>query len=186
MDDGVLRLASDDDAAAIEALMQDSIRTIFPAFYDDAQTASALVHVGHLDRMLLDDGTYFVIEQDDGSLAACGGWSRRDRLYAGSGDHADDARLLDPSAEPARIRAMFVRGDRTRRGLGTRILLACEDAARAEGFQELVLGATLPGIPLYERFGFVTTARMTVTTPDGVDLEAAEMRRPIRSLPPLE
>jgi len=181
MDEGVLRIATRDDADAIEALMQDSIRSIFPAWYDQRQTASALVHVGHLDRMLVDDGTYYVIEEVGAAdpLIACGGWSRRDRLYAGSGDHDGDARLLDPATEPARVRAMFVRGDRTRRGLGTRILVACEDAARAEGFRDLVLGATLPGIPLYERFGFVVTEPMIVTTPDGVDLEAAEMRRPI-------
>jgi len=178
MDEGVLRVATRDDADSIEALMQDSIRSIFPAFYDERQTASSVVHVGHIDRLLLDDGTYFVIEED-GGLVACGGWSRRDRLYAGSGDHADDARLLDPATEPARVRAMFVRGDRTRRGLGTRILVACEDAARAEGFRTLALMATLPGVLLYERFGFVATDRTSITTPDGVTLAAVAMTRPV-------
>ena len=43
---------------------------------------------------------------------------------------------------------MFVRSDWTRRGLGRRILKECEAAARLEGFTELVLGATLPGVPL--------------------------------------
>ena len=83
--------------------------------------------------MLLADGTYFVLESG-GELVACGGWSRRDKLYTGSGDGADDARLLDPATEPARVRAMFVRADWTRRGLGRRILEACEAAARDEGF----------------------------------------------------
>jgi GNAT superfamily N-acetyltransferase len=43
---------------------------------------------------------------------------------------------------------MFVRGDRSRQGLGTRILELCEEAARAEGFTRLTLMATLPGAPL--------------------------------------
>jgi len=182
MDEGVLRLATSDDADAIDVLMKASIRDIFPAWYSDEQTASAVVHVGHVDRQLIEDGTYFVIEEAgaDDALIACGGWSRRDKLYSGSGDHSDDTRLLDPATEPARVRAMFVRGDRTRRGLGTRILEACEDAARGEGFQDLVLGATLPGVPLYERFGFVVIEPMIVTTPDGVSLQAVEMRRPVR------
>ena len=81
--------------------------------------------------MLLEDGTYFVLETG-GEIVACGGWSRRDRLYTGGGDPADDARVLDPATEPARVRAMFVRADWTRRGLGRRILAECEAAARSE------------------------------------------------------
>ncbi len=65
---------------------------------------------------------------------------------------------------------MFVRGDWARRGLGTRILEACEDAARAEGFRELSLMATLPGELLYRRFGFTAGERTTITLPDGVRL----------------
>ena len=82
------------------------------------QTRSSVEHVGAVDRMLIEDGTYFVADVD-GEPVACGGWSRRDRLYTGSGDAADDARLLDPVTEAARIRAMFVRSDWTRRGLGS-------------------------------------------------------------------
>ena len=73
------------------------------------------------------------------------GWSRRDKLYTGSGETATDVRLLDPATEPARVRAMFVRSDWTRRGLGTMILEASEAAAAAEGFRSLSLMATEPG-----------------------------------------
>lgn len=45
--------------------MKASIREIFPAFYNERQTASAVRHVGQLDRMLIDDGTYFVIEDGE-------------------------------------------------------------------------------------------------------------------------
>src|SRR5437867_4237898 len=128
-----LRLATLDDEAAIEALMKASIRDIFPNFYDARQSASSIRYVGVADRMLIEDGTYFVAEAD-GELVACGGWSRRDKLYTGSGASGDDTRLLDPETEPARVRAMFVRPDWTRRGLGRRILEACEAAAKADLF----------------------------------------------------
>jgi GNAT superfamily N-acetyltransferase len=72
---------------------------------------------------------------------------------------------------------MFVRGDWTRRGLGTRILEACETAARSEGFRQLALVATLPGVPLYERFGFVATAPNPVTMPDGTTIDGLAMER---------
>ena len=172
------RLATVDDAAAIETLMKASIADLFPAFYDARQTASSVIYVGHVDRMLIDDGTYFVIDEDE-AIVACGGWSRRDKLYTGSGEGATDARLLEPATEPARVRAMFVRSDRTRRGLGTRILEACEAAARAEGFRTLALMATMPGLQLYERYGFEVIERTEITLPDGVTLACASMTMPI-------
>jgi GNAT superfamily N-acetyltransferase len=172
------RLAERRDETAIENLMRASVLDLFPHFYDDRQTSSAAVHIAHLDRSLIDDGTYFVHEAD-GRIVACGGWSKRDRLYAGSGDGPDDNRLLDPASEPARVRAMFVRSDWTRRGLGRAILDSCRLAARDAGFAELALMATLPGVPLYRSFGFVEVEHTTVTMPDGVQIAAIAMRRPI-------
>ena len=173
-----LRTAVPGDAGAIEALMKASIAGLFGAFYDPDQTASSVEYVAHLDRTLLGDGTYFVIEADDG-LVACGGWSRRAKLYTGSGDAADDDRIIDPATEGARVRAMFTRPDRTRQGLGTRILEACEAAAKAEGFLFLILVATLAGIPLYEHYGFREVERRVVTMPDGMTVDCATMTRPI-------
>jgi len=173
------RLAVPADADAITALMKQSVKDLFPRFYDERQTASALVHVAHLDTVLIDDRTYYVHEAG-GEIVACGGWSRRNRLHAGAGDAEDDDRMLDPRTEPARVRAMFVHSDWTRRGLGRAILEACERDARAEGFTTLALMATLPGEPLYRAVGFVETGRVMIRTPDGVDLEGVAMRRPIR------
>jgi GNAT superfamily N-acetyltransferase len=158
--------------------MRASARELFPRFYDASQTASAIVHVARLDMTLIEDGTYFVHEAG-GELVACGGWSRRAKLYADGGDQPGDERLLDPATEAARVRAMFVRGGWTRRGLGRTLLEACECAARVEGFRSLVLMATLPGEPLYRAFGFEETRRTMVAMPDGVETAAIEMRRPI-------
>jgi GNAT superfamily N-acetyltransferase len=172
------RLAVADDAPLISALMEASIRAVFPAYYDARQVESSVVYIGHLDIHLIEDGTYYVHEAD-GEIVACGGWSRRNKLFAGRGDAEDDDRLLDPATEPARVRAMFVRADWTRRGLGRAILEASERAARAEGFKRFVLGATLPGVPLYEAFGFRPIERFPVTMPDGVSVECVSMERPI-------
>ena len=172
------RLAVTSDAPRLQELMRSSVRELFPHYYDARQTASAAIHVAHLDTSLIDDGTYFVCE-DDGEIVACGGWSRRDKLYAGSGDRPGDDRLLDPRTEAARIRAMFVRPDRTRRGLGRAIVTACEHAAGAEGFRALALMATLPGEPLYLACGFREIERTLVTMPDGVTIGCVAMERAI-------
>ena len=172
------RLARREDAPRLSELMRASILSLFPRFYDARQTASAAVYIGDLDMTLVDDGTYFVHEADN-EIVACGGWSRRDKLYTGSGAADGDARLLDPATEAARVRAMFVREDWTRRGLGRAILDSCERAARAEGFSTLALMATLPGEPLYRAFGFRETGRTLVVLPDGVSLAGVAMERPI-------
>jgi GNAT superfamily N-acetyltransferase len=178
MTDPVLRVATLADADRIEVLMKESAAAIFPRWYDEQGAASAVEHVAVVDRMLLEDGTYFVLEAG-GEIVACGGWSRRDRLYTGSGDGGDDARLLDPATEPARVRAMFVRDDWTRRGLGRRIIDACEEAARREGFGRMALSATLPGVPLYQACGFEPLEEVDTVLVDGVRLRCVTMEKPI-------
>jgi GNAT superfamily N-acetyltransferase len=133
------------------ALVQRACRGDHEAF-----AVSSVRHIARADPMFLADGTYFVFEIGH-ELVACGGWSRRARPYMGSGDAPDDDRLLDPETEAAHVRAMFVRPDWTRRGLGRRIIEACEDAAREQGFRQLDLVATLPGVPLYRACGFTNT-----------------------------
>ncbi len=176
--DLVLRLATRADEAQIDEVMGASIRDLFPAVYNERQTASSVVAIGRADRMLIGDGTYFVIEASR-RIVGCDGWSRRSKLFSGSTQQEGRARVLDPATEAARVRAMFVRRDWTRRGLGTRILEACESAARAEGFRRLELMATLPGVLLYERFGFTQVSRGPITMPDGIALECVAMEKPI-------
>lgn len=173
-----LRVATVSDEAAVDALMKDSAAALFPRFYGEREAASAVRYVAKADPMLLADGTYFVLEAG-GETVGCGGWSRRDRLYTGSGDAEGDARLLDPAREPARVRAMFVRADWTRRGLGRRILEECEAAARREGFRTLSLMATLPGVPLYLAYGFRPLEDVEVVMPDGVGIACVSMEKPI-------
>ena len=56
-----LRVAALEDAARIEALMKESAAAIFPRWYGEREAASAVEHVAVVDRMLLEDGTYFVL-----------------------------------------------------------------------------------------------------------------------------
>ena len=174
----MLREAVPSDVPAIGALMRQSVLDAFPLFHNERETAAAARYLTEPDTVLIDDRTYFVHEAD-GQLVACGGWSKRDKLYTGSGAAPTDDRLLDPATEPARVRAMFVRGDWTRRGLGRAILTRCEQAARAAGFQTLTLMATLPGVPLYRSYGFRELSRTRVPLPNGMFLDGVSMDYPL-------
>ena len=128
-----LRIATPEDAPRIDELMKASAEGLFLPYYDARQVASSIRYVAQPDPVLLADGTYFVIEAGD-ELVACGGWSHRAKPHMGSAATTGDDRLLDPPTEAAHVRAMFVRPSWTRRGLGRRIIEACEAAAREDGF----------------------------------------------------
>jgi len=147
------RLAEAGDIPALEAVMTAAIAELQRGFLSDDQIAASRTIMG-LDRQLIADGTYFVVETD-GRIAGCGGWSRRATLYGGDHTPGRDAALLDPATEPARVRAMYTHPVFARRGVGALILELCEDAARAEGFTRLELMATMSGRPLYARAGYV-------------------------------
>ena len=154
--------------------MRESMAALGASFYDERQVHSAVEHIAVVDPQLIDDGTYFVV--DDGmEIVGCGGWSRRAKLFTGTG--SSDARPLDPDSEPARVRAMFVRPSYARRGVGRMILEACEDAAREARFRNVELMATLPGEPLYAACGYAATERVEIVLPDGVRLECAKMEK---------
>ncbi|MGD9741370.1 MAG: GNAT family N-acetyltransferase [Dongiaceae bacterium] len=134
------------------ALMDLAIAELLKPYLDAAQIESSKTIMG-LDTQLVEDGTYFVVEQG-GAIAGCGGWSRRATLYGGDRSPGRDAALLDPNRDPARVRAMYTHPDYKRRGVGRLILSLCERAARAEGFVRAELVATMAGEPLYKACGY--------------------------------
>ena len=146
------RIAGLEDAPALAVVMDAAIAELQKGFLDPAQIESSRMIMG-LDRQLLVDGTYFIVEAE-GAIAGCGGWSRRATLYGGDHTPGRDATLLDPSTEAARVRAMYTHPAFARRGVGRLILDLCEAAARAEGFKRVELMATLSGRALYSRCGY--------------------------------
>jgi GNAT superfamily N-acetyltransferase len=170
-----LRIAGEADAPALRVLMDRSIRALLEPFLTAAELAASFEVMG-LDTQLLADGTYYLVEVD-GRLAASGGWSRRATLFGGDHTKGRDAALLDPAAEPARVRAMYTDPDFARRGLGRRVLAACEAAARADGFRQAELAATLGGVPLYEACGWRSVEPFFAETRGGVRVPLVRMAK---------
>lgn len=172
-----LRLATSADVPALHALIEASVRGLMTRDYSAAELEGALGVLLGVDTQLIGDGTYFVSEAEDGSLAGCGGWSKRKTLF-GADHRADrDAALLDPAHDAAKIRAFFVHPAWARRGVGSAILDACEQAARAAGFHRFEMGATLSGVPLYRARGYVEIERITVPMSNGESLAILRMAK---------
>ena len=177
-----VRLASLDDAEALEALIDQSVRGLQAHDYSAAQIESALAHVYGVDTRLIADGTYFAVETDTkpALIVGCGGWSRRKTLYGGDQWSGREDQLLDPARDAAKIRAFFVHPDWARKGIGTLILDACESAARAAGFTRLEMGATLTGIPFYLARGYTAFEQLAVPLPGGENLPIVRMEKHTR------
>ncbi len=165
-----LRLARADDQPALESLIERSARELSRGDYSEEQVSAALAGAFGVDSQLVRDGTYFVLtitHEGVEQIVAAGGWSYRKALFGGDalassfgGSHSQDPHQvlsdsrLDPSRDPAKIRAFFVDPVHARKGLGRRLLAACEGAAREHGFRRTELMATLPGQRLYLATGY--------------------------------
>ena len=147
-----IRLATREDEEAISELMALAIADLQKGYLSPEQIEASKAAMG-LDGQLIEDGTYFCVE-DVGELAGCGGWSRRATLYGGNHSAGRDARLLDPATERARIRAMYTHPEHVKKGVGRLILDTAEAAARAEGFKAMEMAATMAGKPFYKRCGY--------------------------------
>jgi len=175
-----LRPATLTDIPALQELIRVSVTALSAEHYTSEQIQSALSHVFGVDTQLIMDGTYFVAEIE-GQLAGSGGWSKRTTLFGGDQSKANRVdSLLNPAVEAARIRAFYVHPRWSRRGVGSRILTACEEAARAAGFSRIELVATLPGEPLYAARGYERAEAMLLETPDGESLPAFRMTKSLK------
>ena len=165
-----------DDREQIKQLIADSARHLSREHYNNTQIEAAIATVFGVDTDLIEDGTYFVAEIS-GTLAGCGGWSKRKTLFGGDQFASRDTGYLDPESEPAKIRAFFVHPDFARQGVARGILERCESEARQQGFRALELMATLPGIEFYKFCGFSETGNFDLDLGDGVMLELVPMRK---------
>jgi N-acetylglutamate synthase-like GNAT family acetyltransferase len=149
-----LRKATVEDVPQIEELIAESVRGLSSDDYSPRQIELSITSVFGVDTELILDKTYYVAVAD-GQIVGCGGWSKRKTLYGASDyAHSRDSGELDPQMEAAKIRAFFIDPDWARKGIGTAILDACETEAKAAGFRNAEMMATLPGVKLYEVRGY--------------------------------
>jgi GNAT superfamily N-acetyltransferase len=146
------RLATRADLPALTSLVDVSISELQKPFLNDKQIEASRMIMG-LDSQLIEDGTYFIVEEAS-VLAGCGGWSRRTAMYGGDHTGGRDSALLDPSEDAARMRAVYTHPTFARRGVGRLVLELCEGAARAAGFSRAELVATMAGAPLFSACGY--------------------------------
>jgi GNAT superfamily N-acetyltransferase len=161
-----IRPVLEKDREVLEELIANSARALSRDDYTEEEIEAAVNHIFGVDSELIEDKSYFVVERE-GEYLACGGWSRRRTLFGGDRYAGRKSGLLDPSTEPANIRAFFVHPKHTRQGIGAALLLHCEEQARSHGFSAAQMMATLPGVKLYQACGYEAEEMVRYSTPDG-------------------
>ena len=172
-----IRLATRNDRRELQALVRESVWTLQAGDYSDVVREAAIRLVYGVDSQLIRDQTYFAVEAED-HIVACGGWSRRKTLFGGD-QHAPtrEPELLDPAKDAAKIRAFFVRPGWERKGIGSAMIKACEQAAIAEGFRRFEMGSTLTGVALYSIHGYREVERIEVPLDNGLSMTVVRMAK---------
>ena len=169
------------DLPVLRELIDASVRQLQAQDYTPAQMEGALTTVFGVDTQLIADGTYLVVESAQSEappvIIACGGCSKRKTLYGADQwtDRHDE--LLDPRSDAAKIRAFFIQPDWARRGVGTFLLNACENAAKAAGFSRFEMGATLTGAKLFRARGYLPVRNLEVALGNGESLPIIQMEK---------
>src|SRR5713101_8452847 len=186
-----IRLATFEDVPVLRELIAASVRGLQTKDYTPAQIEGALKTVFGVDSQLISDGTYLLAEirldaveraeprtgASNGMIVGCGGWSKRKTLYGSDHWTGREDTLMDPLRDAAKIRAFFIHPDWARRGVGSMILKACEDAARSAGFTRYEMGATLTGAKLFGAKGYVAVKPISIPLSNGESLPVLHMEK---------
>jgi len=177
-----IRRARMEEIPALRELIEKSVRGLQAEDYTPAQIEGALATVFGVDTQLIEDGTYLVAEASPAGggetvYTGCGGWSKRKTLYGSDHWTGREDALLDPANDAAKIRAFFIHPDWARRGVGSQLLYACEEAAKAAGFRRFEMGATLTGAKLFGVRGYVAVRPISVPLANGEVLPVMHMEK---------
>ena len=176
-----IRAALPEDVPVLKALIEASVRELQAGDYTPAQIEGALRTVFGVDSQLIGDRTYLVVEAQTAGetpvIVGCGGWSKRKTLFGSDHWSGRQDDLLDPARDAAKIRAFFIHPAWARSGIGSLLLNACEEAARAAGFTRFEMGATLTGVRLFQAKGYVAVEVLEVPLEDGEKLPIVHMSK---------
>lgn len=174
----MLRLATASEIPSLNKLIEQSARTLSQHDYSTEEIEGAIRYVFGVDTELVEDQTYYLIE-NHGVIQSCGGWSKRKTLFGGNQFNERKSGYLDPKTDAAKIRAFFVHPDYARLGLGSLLLNHCEQQALAHGFSKTEMMATLPGVKLYQARGYSAVCEVAHLLPNGVSLKFVHMTKNI-------
>ena len=160
-----VKVATEEDAEAVGALLRASYPTLMAPSYDDTVLAPALELMTKANQSLLGSGTYYVAALSTGRLVGCGGWTL-ERPGAGT---------VEPGV--GHVRHFAVHPHWARRGIGRAIFSSCERSALAAGVRSFECYSSLNAEQFYGALAFKRIREMDIRLSPHVALRAVLMRR---------
>ncbi len=140
-----MRVATERDLAALQAVYADAVRTVGPSAYSDAQVtmwASFAADGVALRSWILNARMVVAEEEGDGGCSEIVGFCSL--------------------AADGHVNALYVRGDRVRQGIGSQLLTEAVDYAQQHQMPRLYAEASEFSYPLFCKFGFALTGTEVV------------------------
>lgn len=150
MFDFALRVATLEDEASVNELLQSSYPELMSASYEATVLAEALPLFTKANPSLLSAGTYYLADSGEHGVIGCGGWTRE---RPGTGE-------LVPGL--GHIRHFGTHASWTGRGVGRSIYAMCEEDARSAGVKRFECYSSLNGQRFYASLGFESVRRINV------------------------
>ncbi len=140
-----MRVATEEDLAALQTVYADAVRTVGPSAYSEAQVqmwASFAADGVALRSWILNARMVVAEEEDDGGAPEIVGFCSL--------------------AADGHVNALYVMGDRVRQGIGSQLLAATLDHAQQQQMPRLYAEASEFSYPLFLKFGFEQTGTEVV------------------------
>ena len=166
----ILRGATAEDLAAVDALLARSYPKLLRADYPPSVMVTALPIIAQARPALLASGRYYVVVDDRDVTVGAGGWSL--------GAPAADGAVSDAMGGVGHVRHLVTDPEAVRRGIGAAIMGAVFGAARRAGVRRMECLSTRTAVPFYAALGFVVTgAEIDVPLAPGIGFPAVPMQR---------
>ncbi|MEZ5777944.1 MAG: GNAT family N-acetyltransferase [Paracoccaceae bacterium] len=162
----IVRISGRGDIGAVDALLARAYPRLLKADYPPSVLVTALPIISRAQPTLVTSGTYYVAEDDTGTIIGAGGWTA---ATPGRGGRGEPGR--------ANVRHVVTDDRAVRRGVGRAILSRVFDDAQGAGMTWTHCTSTRTAVPFYAAMGFATMGEVRVPLAPGIDFPAVEMRR---------
>ncbi|WP_372885416.1 GNAT family N-acetyltransferase [Shimia sp.] len=160
-----IRPATTADRGAVTALFRRAYPDLLPEFYTAATLRAALPFITTAQPALLECGTYYLAQDEQGRVVGAGGWT----------DVSPARGVAAPGV--GHLRHVAVHPCFLRRGLARRVVECALDSARAFGVARMNCMSTLAARAFYAEMGFSALGEVELTLAPGVHFPAIQMQR---------
>ena len=162
-----LKIAMPENNNQISNLLKVSYSTLMQSGYDADVLAAVLPKISQANPTLLSSGTYYLVQNDDGLIVGCGGWSK---------DRPGTGEILPNLAH---IRHFATHPEWNGLGIGRMIFEECKQVAKFAGMNQFICYSSMNAVSFYSALGFKVTRQVELSMGSGLKFPSVLMEATI-------